>query len=373
LKSLFEKGRYPVLDGLRAWAILLVLGTHTVQTVPGVSLVYRGIDWAKPLYNGWIGVDLFFVLSGFLVGGQVFRSIENRNFSYLRFYARRAFRIMPSYFFMIAIVTSIWCLAPNARIFLALPVDISVALVLKNLLFVTNYFPADIAIGSWSLSVEEQFYLLIPLVLSLLQHHSVKTKIRFFMCVAVTALVFRIQAYLHYDIVDGSSFALLAKHVYFPFHTRMDALAIGLGTYLVFQSGFCDSKPKLIKNLRLTGLLLIVLVFTFGDLNGGWFDTTLLYSMASVGFSLILLCSVGYSNSLTSRFLSMQVWVPFARLAFSIYLVHIVVLHIATAIFPQDFNRMLMALAMFFSSLFAAVPLYFFIELPLHAFAQRKF
>ncbi len=101
---LFIAGREPVLDGLRALAILLVLFTHIFQQIPNLSFVWGKVEWLSPLYNGWIGVDLFFVLSGFLVGGQVCRAFEDNSFSFYHFYARRSLRIFPAYFTILAFV-----------------------------------------------------------------------------------------------------------------------------------------------------------------------------------------------------------------------------------------------------------------------------
>lgn len=63
------------MDGLRALAILLVVVMHIFQTMPRFSFVAYGIEWAMPLYNGWAGVDLFFVISGYLIGGGILRNL----------------------------------------------------------------------------------------------------------------------------------------------------------------------------------------------------------------------------------------------------------------------------------------------------------
>ena len=104
LGALTTPGALPPLDGLRAVAILLVLSTHIAQHIPGLIFAPGPIGWTRPLNNGWIGVDLFFVLSGFLVGGAVLRSIADDRFSFRRFYLRRFFRIIPAYFTVILAV-----------------------------------------------------------------------------------------------------------------------------------------------------------------------------------------------------------------------------------------------------------------------------
>ncbi|MHB1220386.1 MAG: acyltransferase family protein [Gammaproteobacteria bacterium] len=107
LASLRMPGQIKSLDGLRAIAILLVLVTHTCQRIPGLSFVYWNTEWATPIYNGWMGVDLFFVLSGFLIGSIIIKNLNNNTFSIISFYRHRFFRILPAYFFMILFVVCI--------------------------------------------------------------------------------------------------------------------------------------------------------------------------------------------------------------------------------------------------------------------------
>jgi len=149
--------RLQALDFLRAIAIFLVLGRHLAEeTVVSMPASMRGFFevWQR---GGWIGVDLFFVLSGFLISGLLFR--EHGRFGTIRyghFLARRGFKIYPPFFVMLAIVIgiSLWHGRPFPPARLLLP----------EILFYQNYRPA-IFPHAWSLAVEEHFYLLLPLVL----------------------------------------------------------------------------------------------------------------------------------------------------------------------------------------------------------------
>lgn len=144
----------PDIDGLRAVAVLAVLGSHL--KAPG-------------MIGGFMGVDMFFVISGFLIGTLVEREVAEGRFSLLGFYERRFRRIFPALFAMLAVTTVL------ALVF-ALPTQLdsygrslaATALSISNVFFYTDvgYFQAQQAsyplLHTWSLGVEEQFYLLFP-------------------------------------------------------------------------------------------------------------------------------------------------------------------------------------------------------------------
>jgi peptidoglycan/LPS O-acetylase OafA/YrhL len=149
----------PDIDGLRAVAVLAVLAFH-------LNL--------GPFDGGFVGVDVFFVISGYLIGLIILTEAENGSFSILRFYDRRIRRILPALFVMLA-VTSVVC----AGVLLPGPLKtyseslIACVLSAANLFFygTTNYFgdPAGTQplIHTWSLGVEEQFYIFFPLLVML--------------------------------------------------------------------------------------------------------------------------------------------------------------------------------------------------------------
>jgi len=147
------------LDLLRGVAILLVLFTHAVVPPTASGSWQRVLGYLHHL--GPSGVDLFFVLSGFLVGGLLFKELRaTGGLDVRRFLVRRAFKIWPSYFAFVGAML-LWLLMANR-----LPLAASVGAVLPNLLHVQNYFGSPRE-HTWSLAVEEHFYLVLPLLLVL--------------------------------------------------------------------------------------------------------------------------------------------------------------------------------------------------------------
>ncbi|MEO8352381.1 MAG: acyltransferase [Chthoniobacteraceae bacterium] len=143
--------RLPWLDVLRGVAVLLVLLRH-LDPLPDSTPDWLKIALAPAMAAGWMGVDLFFVLSGFLVGSLLLKSIAgSRDVSITRFLIRRGFKIYPA-FYLLLIVT-IAALA-------GLTGNVPWSRIMAEGLFVQNYLPG-IWQHTWSLAVEEHFYLLL--------------------------------------------------------------------------------------------------------------------------------------------------------------------------------------------------------------------
>jgi peptidoglycan/LPS O-acetylase OafA/YrhL len=147
----------PDVDGLRAVAILSVVLFHT------------GVPW---LSGGFTGVDIFFVISGYLIGGHIHAELVRGTFSYLEFYRRRAKRILPALYVVLAalLVIGFFLFAPLefrslSRYAFATTASLSnILLWLKEPYFDTQT-ETNPLLMTWSLGVEEQFYLVIPLLM----------------------------------------------------------------------------------------------------------------------------------------------------------------------------------------------------------------
>ncbi|HEY8607891.1 MAG TPA: acyltransferase family protein [Noviherbaspirillum sp.] len=192
----------PDIDGLRAIAVLAVIAFHAnADLLPG----------------GFIGVDVFFVLSGFLITGLIVKAIEQDSFRFTDFYARRIKRILPAYI-VVAVATlvfSSWLLIPNDYIFYTTSLAASWAFA-SNVFFSmlswgyfgqrTEEFPL---LHTWSLSVEEQFYFIFPVLLILLYRY-----LRGHVVTALAALGLLCLAISQWKIGEVRSYFLLSSRAH---------------------------------------------------------------------------------------------------------------------------------------------------------------
>lgn len=210
--SVRAKPRLIGLDLLRLAAVMLVLGRH-VGTPPETWSTFQA--WCR---GGWIGVDLFFVLSGFLVSGLLFSEYKSRgHLSIGRFYMRRGWKIYPPFYALIA-----------ATVVLRTAVDwpFTWQSLLSEMVFTQSYVHG-LWNHTWSLAVEEHFYLILPLVLVLVLRLNrgsatpLKPVLALAGCVAVAALVMRLANWYYRPAYSNLS------HL-FSSHLRLDSLFFGV-------------------------------------------------------------------------------------------------------------------------------------------------
>ncbi len=222
------QGRIPELDGLRGMAILLVMVGHYFS-VPGIgSASLLNGYWFR---LGWTGVDLFFVLSGFLIGGILLGVRDSPNY-FKTFYARRFFRIIPLYYAWILIYVILSVLAGDfisARIGSVQKVDVSI---LAHFLFLQNFhefLKGTVSFwwfsSTWSLAVEEQFYLIIPLLVRYLSKRALA-----FVLVLVTLGAPILRFVVLNNFSDGPWLA------YRLMPCRADSLAVGVLAALLWNN-----------------------------------------------------------------------------------------------------------------------------------------
>ena len=166
------------IDGLRALAILPVLLFHAGFTTSALDElgVNLGPFDRLGLDGGYFGVDIFFVISGFLITGIIVNELHSKGkFSIVGFYERRARRIMPALFtVMITMIPSGWFLLFSDQYKTFLQSLVSINFFVSNYFFLgkSGYFDPDIDLNpmlhTWSLAIEEQFYVFFPLILWLL-------------------------------------------------------------------------------------------------------------------------------------------------------------------------------------------------------------
>ncbi len=203
------------LDLLRLAAVVLVLGRHLpVLDLPWPVEAVTS-TWKR---GGWIGVDLFFVLSGFLVSGLLFGEYrKDGNVRVRRFLTRRWLRILPP-FWLLIFVTAIYRVAHH---------DLPLDALASELLFLQNYKPR-LWNHTWSLAVEEHFYLLTPFAVAMSLRFKRRRESEPFSwvapAVAVVCVLCLLLRIVHLVVVDPAS----REGMLFPTHFRLDSLAVGV-------------------------------------------------------------------------------------------------------------------------------------------------
>ena len=211
-----DRERQPGLDLLRALAIIVVVVYHAALF--GFKLPGR-VD-----RFGWIGVDLFFVLSGYLIGGQLLAPLaRDQRIKLGRFFTRRALRIMPAYF----VVLAIYFLLPSWREYPEMSQPLW-----KFLLSVQNIaLHGGTAFShAWSLAVEDQFYLALPFLLLFLYRRP-RAAIIVPCLIVIGGIALRAFLAAQNPSVDGGvSFRGFQAWIYYPTWTRLDPLVFGVAS-----------------------------------------------------------------------------------------------------------------------------------------------
>jgi peptidoglycan/LPS O-acetylase OafA/YrhL len=235
-----DKKRIPELDGLRGIAILLVLLYHYFSLVSGKPLPWLQRTFAM----GWSGVDLFFVLSGFLIGGILLDARESPNY-FSTFYGRRVFRIMPLYYVWIVAYFAIAAFIGNPETWHSVPIYI---LFLQNSAKINHADLGTAWLGHlWSLAVEEQFYLIIPLAIRFLARRTLFLLMCF---VVVSAPVARVLFHQHLPAHPAAQYILTVCNA--------DALAVGVLLAIVWRNE--QWKTRLRSHKTLLGWVILPLL-----------------------------------------------------------------------------------------------------------------
>jgi len=331
IKQYLAFGRNPssikALDGLRGIAILLVLGRHATNPfVDGHEPILPIATWdaATPLINGWLGVDLFFVLSGFLIMYHLLKRKEGSlgQLDLRKYFLKRFLRIVPTYYVFLFTVVLGWIPFYNVS---SEYVSLRVA---WHMLFLQDYLGANIVVAFWSLGVEEKFYIFAPLfVLFFVGKQKPKTSLLIFLALFCFPLILRTITFLNnQDITTYQQFFPLFRS---PAHLCFDSLMVGTMVAFLYwhKSEFCG----LMANSRLAKVSFwfgtcIVSSFVFLTpllANINWFKATALFSLVGIGFGGIVLAFVItptlYKNVFESNLLFF-----FSKISYSLYLTHMV-------------------------------------------------
>ncbi|WGL17991.1 acyltransferase family protein [Microbulbifer bruguierae] len=294
-----REGYRPDIDGLRALAVMPVVLGHA--GFPGFS-------------GGFIGVDVFFVISGFLITGILLREISADDFSVARFYERRARRILPALFaMMLACVVMGWLLMPPEALGALGRSVMATILFLSNAWFARStedYFGTDAEweplLHTWSLSVEEQFYLVFPLLLWLLARRSKTSTVSGVAMVTGVSLLFSI-------------WQTRADPTAAYFLTPARVWELGAGALLAMGVLPGVRRRAVAECISVTGLLMIIFgVILYGPQTPFPGAAALL----PVTGAIALIWSGSVSNNRVSQLLGSRIPVGIGLISYSLYLWH---------------------------------------------------
>src|SRR5438477_5191586 len=247
-----DRERQPGLDLLRALAIIVVVIYHAALF--GFKLPGR-VD-----RFGWIGVDLFFVLSGYLIGGQLLAPVaRGQRINLGRFFARRALRIMPAYF----VILAVYIFLPSWREYPEMYPWWKFLLSIQNIAL----HGGTAFSHAWSLAVEDQFYFTLPFIL-LFVNRWPRTAIILPCAIFAGGILLRtFLAYQHPAEISGVAFRDYQAWIYYPTWTRLDPLVFGVALAAIekFRPQWWTRLTNSAVWLWLPGLALIVFALWLGE------------------------------------------------------------------------------------------------------------
>src|SRR5581483_7302692 len=341
----------PFVDGLRAIAILTVVGSHV--GVPGFA-------------GGFVGVDIFFVISGYLIIGQIEADVVGRRFGFLDFAARRALRILPP--FRLVMLT---CLVLVSTVFVQFDYDdFSDSFLQSALMFANHYFlahqgyfePAAFTrplLHLWSLSVEEQFYLVAPLAIVTLYALTralapgTAQHLRNLVAALIAVASFAACIVLTYGVSHNAAFYVMPAR---GWEFILGGNAVALVPLLRRTSG------RVADVLALAGVAAIAFaVVSFGATT---YYPTFRAAFPVVGTTLIIACGIAAPGNLVARALSLPPMVAIGLVSYAWYLWHWPLLSFLRT---SDFTRsdIAKALAVALLALVLAALTYWFVERPI--------
>lgn len=354
-------GRLHGLDHLRALAIVMVMIFHFGPGTPA---------WLEPVaLIGWTGVDLFFVLSGYLIGYQLLSEFkETNNISCKRFYIKRFFRIIPAYLTVLMVYYAL----PNLRGGRGMPP-------LWKFLTFTQNLGLDIATENtfshaWSLCIEEQFYLLLPVTLLTIGLLGFQKSAPYLITgLVLLGIALRFYSWSEYVLpfINSNNDTAMAygffEKIYHPSYTRMDGLLVGVGIASVatFNPKLLDRAKKYGNLTLLFGISLFAIAYKLcEDLIS---FNTIIYGLLliSLAYGVILIAAMSpgcFLHKIRSR-----LTLVIATLSYSLYLTHKLIFnltkHWVQGLESAILNDWIFPIC-FITATCAAFVLYLFIERP---------
>jgi len=358
----------PGLDLLRALAIAWVMLFHS-YLVGGL-----GDDFAWLSRYGWMGVDLFFVLSGYLIGRQVLaRLASGREFSFGGFYRRRAYRILPAF----AVVLAIYATLPGLREAPGMEPWWKFAGFYMNLSI--DYLENSAFSHAWSLCVEEHFYLLFPLLaVAMARRTSLARFVAVCAGIVLAGIALRTGVWLHDTALAEAGIGVdrnwFVEDIYYPTWNRLDGLLAGvvLAAIEVYRPRWWQAGQLRANVALVTGLAVMALALWLFRERTGLLGNAIGWPVLSCGLGLLVFAGAGSSSWIGRGRVPGMAWL--AAISYSLYLSHKLAFHAVQVVAAGRLDGLgLLAFACYASvSLLVAAILYYGVERPFLRLRDRR-
>ena len=305
---------YPELDGLRFIAFLLVF-IHNAPYDTSNEI------WKLIRERSWIGVDLFFCISGFLITRLLIDEYEKyKTINIRNFYIRRILRIWPLYFFIV-FIAAIYTIA-NRGLNISIIGQIIGLVTFTNNFFtsVLNFTIIAFSLHLWTISYEQQFYLIVPHLVQKLLGLACKKQILLGGVVFLTGSLVRI-IFIFFNFSAFSIYELPFTH----FEAMLGGIIIGVG----FRNPYQNQKRQKLLLLGIASLL-FTFVLPSKDITG-W-HLMLMYPLTGIGVTLIIYSIIHFNNKLLISLLGNKLIVYFGKISYGLYIYHIASMYLATYI-----------------------------------------
>jgi peptidoglycan/LPS O-acetylase OafA/YrhL len=356
---------YAALDGLRGVAILSVMLYHFTGGYKGANPALR--LWSAIADAGWMGVDLFFVLSGFLITGILYDTTQDEH-KVKNFYARRALRIFPLFY---AVLFALMLLTPVLH-FHWRAEHLFYFFYLSNVavLFAPNFQPPSqwINLGHlWSLAVEEQFYMLWPFIIWRVRQRT--TLLWAILSVLIAGPLLRALL-----LAEGMNSIAMSRLLF----TRADSLLFGGGVALLVRGPLANRIPAQRILIIAASLLALLLLLAHGpEATSPWICTIGYTAIAACSASLIYLAQQG--SNWASNLFGRPLLQFFGRYSYGLYIFHglyfVYLRHLATTLGYKVRSGVLAQLLIFAFGFLLSIALallsYHFFEAPLLKLKRR--
>lgn len=352
--------RLAPLDVLRFLAVFLVIGNHLPVCSPETNYtVYKVTEiWNR---GGWVGVDLFFVLSGFLVSGLLFREYQKtEKLDFKKFLIRRGFKIYPPFWTLIIITSLVTYFITN---------NFYRQGILGELLFAQNYY-ANYWGHTWSLAVEEHFYIFLCIVFFFLvrwRKPAFDSLPRIFIFIAIVCFSMR--------YANGSLGTYEYLYIIEPTHLRLDSLFFGVLISYYWHFKNLSEHPFLLKNkllLASIGVACFIPPFIF-EVNSHFWMGVLGVSFLYFGSGLLLVTflKLDFSKNKLLLFLA-----TIGTYSYSIYLWNMPTqywLHSLFTYYFGEYNWWLFAVLYFFGTFLIGIGMSKLVEYPVLRVRDKYF